>query len=252
MLLANLTKHENLQRILQLSLPARKDLSPSRLAMDQLLEVFLRGEGGKYNKSSTYEYLAYSFAELARFPEGRKYFTTPKADDEKRMPLTKVLVFTEHASAIRRRGVANTIKNVSFEVDAHKELLSTSEANILPFILLPLMGSEEYTDEETDAMPVELQLLPPDKEREPDLDILRTHLDTLLLLSTTREGREFLREAQVYAIVRECHLHVDDEDVRESCDRLVQIIMRKEEGEEEDELPKITEIDEDEELIDVL
>lgn len=252
MLLANLSKHESLQRILKLSLPARKDLSPSPLAMDHLLSAFLLGEGGKYNKSSTYEYLAYAFAELAKFPEGRKYFTTPKAEDENRMPLTKVLVFTEHASDVRRRGVANTIKNVCFELDVHKELLSTSEANIVPFVLLPLMGSEEYDDEETDGMPEELQLLPPDKEREKDLDIVRTHLDTLLMLTATRDGRDFLRQAQVYPIVRECHLHIDDDEVREACDRLVQVLMRKEEGEEEDEVPKITEIDEDEELIEVL
>jgi hypothetical protein len=252
MLLANMSKYESLQKILNLSLPAREELSPSPLAMDHLLSVFLLGEGGKYNKSSTYEYLAYFFAELAKFPEGRKYFTTPKPDDENRMPLTKVLVFTEHASDVRRRGVANTIKNVCFELGVHEELLSTSQANILPFVLLPLMGSEEYDDEETDSMPEELQLLPPDKEREKDLDIMNTHLDTLLLLTSTREGRDFLRQAQVYSIVRECHLHIDDDELRDACDRLVQVIMRKEEGEEEDEIPKVAEIDEDEELIDVL
>lgn len=43
-----------------------------------------------------------------------------------------------------------------------------------------------------------------------------------------------LRRVKVYPIVRECHLHVDDDDVREACDRVVQVIMRKEEGEEED------------------
>jgi hypothetical protein len=44
-----------------------------------------------------------------------------------------------------------------------------------------------------------------------------------------------MREVGVYPIVRECHLNVDDDDVREACDRLVQLIKRSEEGEEDDE-----------------
>jgi hypothetical protein len=41
-----------------------------------------------------------------------------------------------------------------------------------------------------------------------------------------------LREIKVYPIVRETHLHVEDEEVREACERLVQVLMRDEEGEE--------------------
>jgi len=103
------------------------------------------------------------------------------------------------------------------------------------------MGPEEYSDEDTEGMLDELQLLEPDKEREKDLEIMKTHLETLLLLSTTREGRDVLRQVKVYPIIRECHLHVDNDDVREACDRVVQIIMRKEEGEEEDEIPNSAE-----------
>jgi hypothetical protein len=99
------------------------------------------------------------------------------------------------------------------------------------------MGPEEYDDEDTEGMLDELQLLEPDKQRESDVEIMKTHLETLLLLSTTKEGRGVLRQVKVYPIVRETHLHVEDEGVREACDRMVQILMRKEEGEEEDEIP---------------
>jgi hypothetical protein len=155
--------------------------------------------------------------------------------------------------------VASTIKNVAFEVPFHDELLSSdpdSGVNILPYLLLPLMGSEEYADEDTEGMLDEVQLLPPDKERERDNEILKTHLETLLLLTTTRGGRDVLRRVKVYPIVREVHLHVDDDEVRESVDRLVQVIMRDEEGEGK-ELPapqeeRVKEIDSDEEIVDVL
>ncbi len=96
------------------------------------------------------------------------------------------------------------------------------------------MGPEEYADEDTDGMLEELQLLEPDKTREPDSTIAQAHLETLLLLTTTQEGREAMRKVKVYPIVRECHLQVEDEGVREACDRVVQMLMRKEEGEEED------------------
>lgn len=127
------------------------------------------------------------------------------------------------------------------------------------------MGPEEYSDEDTEGMLDELQLLEPDKEREKDVEIMKAHLESLLLLSTTVEGREVLRRVKVYPIIRECHLHSDDEGVQEACDRVVQIIMRREEGEEEDIPPpamgggggKLVELendeeDEDEKIVDII
>lgn len=149
--------------------------------------------------------------------------------------------------------MASTIKNVSFDVEAHPRLLASDgkdAINVLPYILLPIMGPEEYSDEDTDGMLEDLQLLPPDKEREPDFEILKTHLETLLLLTTTRQGRDLMRQVKVYPIIREAHAHVEDEEVREACDRLVQVIMRDEEGEgegEDVEPPKIEELEEDDE-----
>ncbi len=129
------------------------------------------------------------------------------------------------------------------------------------------MGSEEFSDEDTEGMIDECQLLPPDKERESQPDILSTHLESLLLLTTEREGRERLREVKVYPIVRELHVAVEDEGVRETVDRLVQVLMRAEEGEEDfnavppemvDGGGKVVEVedeedeDEDEKIVEVL
>lgn len=188
--------------------------------------------------------------------EVQAYFTASQSRDDNIVPLTKLTVFTEHKSIIRRRGVASTIKNVAFEVSAHPKLLASSgedAINILPYILLPIMGPEEYSDEDTDGMLEDLQLLPPDKEREHDNEILKTHLETLLLLTTTREGRDLMRQIKVYPIVRETHAHVEDEEVREACDRFVQVIMRDEEDEGEGvEPPKVEELeDEDDQITEV-
>lgn len=232
MLLANLAKSDNIKRIIALSRGIPESVSDSPKAMDQLMDCFVKGAEGTLNKDADFDYLAYFFADVSKFDEGRAYFTT-KQDYDGVVPITKLLVFTEHKSPIRRKGVASTIKNVAFDVPYHPTLFSESDVNILPYLLLPLAGPEELPLEETADMLPDLQLLPPDKERDSDNDVLTTHLETLLLLTSTREGRVKMREVNVYPIIRECHMHVGDEGVRESCDRLVQVLMRDEEGEGE-------------------
>jgi hypothetical protein len=257
MLLANLTKHDHLKTLLTLKRDIPKPLSTSPFAIDQLLDLFVKGQEGSYNTKANFDYLCYVFADVSKYEEGRKHFLTPREEDENIIPLTKLIVFTEHKSTIRRRGVASTIKNAAFDTDAHSKMLSTDETsgglNILPYLLLPLMGPEEYDDKDSEGMPEELQLLPPDKAREVENDIQITHLETLLLLTTTREGRDFMREKNVYAVMRELHMHTDSPDVQEACDRVVQIIARDEEGEGEDapQPPKVQEIDDEDELVEV-
>ncbi|KAF2398394.1 DNA-binding protein HGH1 [Trichodelitschia bisporula] len=253
MLLANLAKHDGIKRVLTLERTPPKALSTSRKAMDQLMDCFVKGAEGTYNAKADFDYLAYFFADMAKHPEGRTYFVTPQAHDSDIIPLTKLTVFTEHKSAIRRRGVASTIKNVTFDVESHPKLFATDEVNLLPYLLLPIMGSEEYDDDDTDGMLDDLQLLPPDKEREKDVEILKTHLETLLILTTTKSGRELLRKIKVYPIIRETHLHAEHEDVHDACDRVVQVLAR-DEPEEEGEATvskEVEEMDEDEEIIEV-
>ncbi|KAK3112998.1 Protein hgh1 [Teratosphaeriaceae sp. CCFEE 6253] len=261
MLLANLGKSPSIKELLTLKREVPKPLSTSPIAIDQLLDCFVKGSKASYNKHADFDYLSYLFADIAKEEAGRKHFLAPRKEDTNVVPLTKLVVFTEHKSTIRRRGVANTIKNCAFNVHDHERLLadqSDAGVGILPYLLLPLMGDEEYSDEDTEGMLDECQLLPPDKAREKEADIMCTHLDTLLLLTTSKEGRRKLKEVQVYPIVRELHLQVADEEVREGCDRLVQVLMRDEEGEGDAEpgaiVPRVEEVedDEDDQIVDVL
>ena len=250
MLLANLAKHDPIaQTLLTKQQPAPEKLgSPSSdLVLDQLADLFVKGMDGAYNKHADYDYLAYLFADLARHADTRRHLLSRQRYDDA-YPLAKLKVFTEHKSDIRRRGVASAIKNIAFEVDSHAHLLdSDGDLGVLPYVLLPIVGSEEYDEQDTDGMLPDLQLLPPDKERDKDMGIVMTHLETLLLLTATREGRDYMREVKVYPIIRETHLRVEDDDVKEACERLVQVLMR-----DEEERLKVTEIvDEDEELVEV-
>ncbi|KAJ6789399.1 hypothetical protein PWT90_00952 [Aphanocladium album] len=252
MVLANMTKSDSLKRIFDKKQEPPKELGSDESILNQLMDLFVKGQSGSYNPKGDFDYLAYVFADLSKHDEIRKYFVTEQTYD-KVIPITKLKVFTEHESDIRRKGVASTLKNVAFDIDSHPSFLSTQGIDILPYIMLPITGNEEYDVDETMNMLPDLQLLPPDKKRDPDNTIIQTHLETLLLLTTTRLGRDYLREVNIYPVVRETHSRVNDEEVREACDRLVQVIQRDEEGEgEELDQKRITELlDEEEEITEV-
>lgn len=250
MLLANLAKWDSLKMIIERKQPPPETLGSDELVLNQLMDLFVKGADGSFNKHADYDYLAYVFADLAKHAEIREHFVRRQAYDSA-VPLTKIRVFTEHKSDVRRKGVASTIKNVAFDVPSHPAFLAEDEINILPYVLLPIMGGEEYDDDDMMAMLPDLQLLPPDKRRDPDPKIVQTHVETLLLLTSSRQGRDLMREVKVYPIIRETHLRVDDEDVREACERLVQVLMRDEEdaaappgalGEAEDDDMQIVEV----------
>jgi len=251
MLLANLAKHDSLQSLLTRTQPAPAKLGTDPLILNQLMDLFVKGADGSYNPSADYDYLAYLFADLAKHPPIRKFLITPQPYDAV-VPLNKIKVFTEHASTVRRKGVASTIKNAAFDVPSHPTFLDEDAVHILPYLLLPIMGSEQYDKDEMLDMLPDLQLLPPDKKRDQDSTIVQTHVETLTLLATTREGRELMRQVKVYPVIRETHARVEDEGVQEACERLVQILMRDEADEkgegritekrEEDEERKIVEM----------
>lgn len=227
MLLANMSKWDGMKGIAARKQPAPGSLSSDELVLNQLLDLFVKGSEGTYNKHADFDYLAYVFADLSKHAEIRQFFVA-KQDYDGVVPLNKIKVFTEHKSDVRRKGVASTIKNVAFDIPSHPAFMDEDRVNILPYILLPITGGEQYDDEEAMAMLPDLQLLPPDKQRDSDHSIIQTHVETLTLLTTTREGREYLRSISVYPIIRETHLRIDDEGVREACERLVQVLMRDE------------------------
>lgn len=246
MLLANIAKWDGFSAIQHRKQEAPSDLGSDDSVLNQLLDLFVKGQKGAYNPKANFDYLAYVFADLAKHATIRQFFVQAQAYDDV-VPLSKLKVFTEHASAIRRKGVASTIKNVAFEVPAHPSFLADEEIDILPYVLLPIAGGEEYDVDETMDMLPDLQMLPADKKRDPDPAVIQTHVETLTLLASTRSGRDLMRRVKVYPIIRETHLNVDDEGVKEACERLVQVLMRDEEP--LDEASRVQEVDDEEDDI---
>ncbi|OCH96344.1 DUF383-domain-containing protein [Obba rivulosa] len=225
------------------------------LALPLLMDAFVQGArlGETQNKDTQkrkgeLHFLASVFANLSITPAGRLFFLTPRPADpvndsgDLEYTLSKLLVFTEHKDTIRRGGVASTLKNCAFNVKAHRAMLlpetervavppSSVEApgmDVLPYLLLPLAGPEEFDLEDQEKLPSALQFLPSTKQREADPVIRLTHVETLLMLCTTRWGREFLRENGVYEIVRALHAQEKVEKISEHIERLVNFLKRDE------------------------
>ncbi|KAH7924296.1 DUF383-domain-containing protein [Leucogyrophana mollusca] len=248
------------------------------LALPLLIDAFVQGalpdaSEDKVNRKRKGElhFLASVFANITTSPSGRSFFVTPRHVDEIRSagaleyPLARIVAFTEYKDTIRRGGVASTIKNCTFQTSAHRALLSPDTESVsvppstvvapgidaLPYILLPLAGPEELDLEEQERLPSALQFLPSTKKREVDSVLRLTHVETLLLLCTTRWGREYLRANGVYEIVRGAHMEETVDKVSEHIERLVQLLKGDEapatEGDDNGKIQTAIAEDEDDE-----
>ena len=120
-----------------------------------------------------------------------------------------------------------TLRNISFDPEFHDFLLS-NDMEVLTYLLNPIMGGEEYDDEEMDVLPISLQYLPKEKQRDADIDIRKMILETLNKLCMRRKGREILRSNGVYYILREYHKWEKDPKVKLACENVVDILIQKE------------------------
>ncbi|KAI9357519.1 hypothetical protein BD770DRAFT_322009 [Pilaira anomala] len=163
MLLSNMTKYEpTCVKVIQAKAEPIEGLTSSRRLLDQLVEVFHKGYKKEYNPQAEFHFLASVFSNVSSIRLGR-VFMIERAAVDNLSPLTKLQIFTEDPSVIRRGGVDSVIKNCCFETREHERLLDPLDINVLPFILLPLCGNEEYEMEEFEQFPEEIQMLGEDK-----------------------------------------------------------------------------------------
>ena len=66
MLLANMAKSDSIERVLTLKRDVPLGLSSSKIAIDQLMDCFVKGAEGSWNPNADFDYLAYLFADLAK------------------------------------------------------------------------------------------------------------------------------------------------------------------------------------------
>jgi len=65
---------------------------------------------------------------------------------------------------------------------------------LLPRLLLPLAGPEQFDEEDNEKLPLDLQYLPDDKEREPDSDLRLALLQALTQVNCYMNKFEIIRK----------------------------------------------------------
>eukprot|EP00049_Salpingoeca_infusionum_P022786 m.8776 g.8776 ORF g.8776 m.8776 type:complete len:365 (+) comp5395_c0_seq2:364-1458(+) len=189
----------------------------------RLVNVFCRSKA--HNERGTFDFLANGFFNITQTNAGRDMMMARSAHG---CVFQRLLPFTEYQDSQERRGaIVGAIRNCCFSTKDHDWLLS-DDVNLLPSLLLPLAGPEELDDDDMDGLPDDLQFLPPDKEREEDADIRKLLLESLHQLCATRPGRDLLRARKVYPILRELHKWEPEEDVKEACEQVVEILIMDE------------------------
>ncbi|KAG8515424.1 Protein HGH1 [Galemys pyrenaicus] len=173
-----------------------------------------------YNARAPLHYLGPTLSNLSQQPATRVFLLDPD-----RCVVPRLLPLTQSPdSSVRRGGVVGTLRNCCFE-HRHHEWLLGPEVDILPFLLLPLAGPEEFSEEEMERLPVDLQYLPADKQREPDADIRKMLVEAIMLLTATAPGRQRVRDQGTYLILRELHSWEPEPGVRVACEKLIQVLI---------------------------
>ncbi|XP_068093987.1 protein HGH1 homolog isoform X2 [Hyperolius riggenbachi] len=176
--------------------------------------------GPRYNPAATLEYLGPLMCNLTQLSEGRDFLL-----DRDRCVIQRILSHTHiQGSVVRRGGIVGTLRNCCFNHGNHTWLLGDN-VDLLPFLLLPLAGGEEYTDEEMETLPADLQYLPEDKQRESDPDIRKMLIECLQLLCATRDGRRVLKDRGTYLILRSLHSWEKEPSVRRACEKVIEILI---------------------------
>lgn len=213
MILSNLSRYSHLiEKIIGL-------FENSGRTLDELINVFTKIS---FNiNAANLHYLGPVLSNLSQSHKIRLFIL-----DKSKCVIQRLLPFTEYKdSLVRRGGVVGTLKNCCFEEEYHEWLLS-EEVDILPRLLLPLAGNEEFDDEDNEKLPLELQFLPEDKLREEDPDIRFMLIEALTQLVSKRSNRELIRNKNSYVILRELHKWEKDRTVIAACEHLVNILIR--------------------------
>jgi len=213
MLISNLSREQTAAREIH------NQMVQAGIDIGQMVDLLCQ-EGGE-----PLPYLGPTLSNLSQLGEVRTEFL-----NEGQGLVQRLLPFTEYSkSHVARGGVVGCLRNLSFSPASHPWLMGP-KVDLVPRLVLPLAGPtpDDLTEEEIEALPLDLQYLDDDKKIEEDLDIRTMLLESLTQLCATRQGRELMREKNIYVILRQFHKQEEDEAVRLAAENLVDILIKRE------------------------
>jgi len=220
MLLANVTQDN-----LHCQLMSRLVLKHDKVTVNMLVDAFCDTEYN-VNKDCHLHHLGSFLSNLSTLKEIRALLSEGEG------LLEKILPFTQYqASPVRRFAAAALIKNCLFDSTHHMRLIN--DADIIVHLTLPLAaGTDDIDEEEMEELPLDLQYLPEEKEREASKDIQKLLVECLFQLCDTKDGRLALRGSKIYYFMREFHKNIEEDDpVMEALENLVHVLIGDEPAE---------------------
>ncbi|GBG25184.1 Protein HGH1-like [Hondaea fermentalgiana] len=174
---------------------------------------------------------------VSRLDEGRDIFL---AEDGLASVKRLIKLVTAH-NPVLRRGAVLTLRNCCFDQARHGALLTTTA--LVDTFLLRLIGPEgiespeDFADLSTalqDALNAAREPGAQPLRREPEGDVRRGIVETLVMFCSTRQGRVFLRDHNAYGVVKVYHPTESNEDTSEVVFKLVDMLLGDEEDEDDD------------------
>lgn len=185
---------------------------------EELLAAFVSTDS-----KSNRDHLGFVFSNLSQLVSVRRWFM-----DQTASRIQKMFPFlTLEASTTRKHGAVGTLRNCCFEIDYNEWLLG-QEVDILPRLLYPLMGPEELDEDEMEKLPLDLQYLGTDKQREKSPEIRKMLIEAITQLCATKECRKTIKDSGAYYVLRELHKTETCRPVVVACENLVDILISDE------------------------
>ncbi|KAF4320627.1 hypothetical protein BBO99_00004795 [Phytophthora kernoviae] len=194
-----------------------------------------------------YQYVANILANISQLEQGRAFLLKLRQSTSLAGALLSQL---KSPNVVRRRGVTAVLKNLCFDTDNHFYLYD--QLDLPTHMMFLLSGPEEIDEDDKLGMNPVVYSQGKKKKRENDRLVRLAAVDCLLLLCTTLSGRKELRRKKVYPIIRNAHLVEPDEEIGDQIYKLVDFLIRDEEGEEPDWNEVRTKSDEEDEKEDDL
>lgn len=178
------------------------------LHLRRLIQLFLQPVAAKAAAPcattaavDTFEYAGSVLASVSQRQDARALLLEP---DRRILPI----LFPQLAapSAVRRRGVAGTLRNCCFETSPEAlEYMLSPNVDLATALLTPLAGPALYAPDETQGMHASLAGARASKTREVDPSVRLCLVEALRLLTGTRTGRDHLRKCRAYYVLRAFH-----------------------------------------------
>ncbi|OQR93069.1 hypothetical protein ACHHYP_02939 [Achlya hypogyna] len=181
-----------------------------------------------------YQYIANVLANITQLEEGRDFLLQMRQSSTPPKALVEVLLPQIHSpNVVRRRGIVQAVRNLCFDSDNHFFLYDTLD--VVGHMQKRLAGPEPLELDEKNGMTnLVLGCLGAKKKRESDVAVRQAAVECLILFCSSRNGRNVLRQKKVYPIVRNAHLVEANDEVSDQIYKLVDFLIRDEEGEEPD------------------